>query len=296
MNGFINLNKPSEWTSHDCVAKLRTILRTKQIGHGGTLDPMATGVLPIAVGKATRLLQFLPKRKSYTAHLQFGIRTNTDDITGEEISRQFSGHLTPDDFLALLPQFKGRIQQIPPQFSAIQRGGKRLYDLARQGQIVDVPPREVEIFHIELREWISGEFPVAVVSIDCGEGTYIRSIARDLGNLLQVGGTLAGLTRTLSCGFFLENSLNLSNITEKTELLPLDSGLSHLPGINLNDAQVKSWCQGQKLEISHFFSVKNFLKVYDKDNHLLGIGTVSLSSDDSINTIIQPKIVFSLGL
>ena len=179
--GFINLQKPAGWTSHDCVGKLRRLLGLKKIGHGGTLDPMATGVLPVAVGKATRLLQYLPKQKIYQGVVRFGVKTTTDDLEGEVISQEACGALTLAEIQHVLPNFLGTITQIPPAFSAIQRDGKRLYELARQGIAVDVPSRQVEIYDLQIQAWQPGDFPELTLEICCGEGNYIRAIARDLG-------------------------------------------------------------------------------------------------------------------
>ncbi|XTZ20617.1 MAG: tRNA pseudouridine(55) synthase TruB, partial [cyanobacterium endosymbiont of Rhopalodia fuxianensis] len=159
MFGFIALNKPSEITSHDCVARVRKILKLSKVGHGGTLDPLATGVLPIAVGKATRLLQFLPENKTYRALIRLGVQTTTDDLQGEVVKSQSASILTLEQVEPLLHQFIGTIQQTPPIYSAIQRDGKRLYSLARQGKTVNIPAKQVYIEQINLVGWYTGEFP-----------------------------------------------------------------------------------------------------------------------------------------
>ncbi len=210
--GFINLNKPHGWTSHDCVAKLRRILKQKRVGHGGTLDPAATGVLPIAVGKATRLLSYLPENKAYQARIRLGMLTNTDDLEGEIIKTQPSNSISIEQIQAILPQFIGEITQTPPIYSAISIGGKRLYQLARKGESVEVPSRQVTISHIDILAWYPGEYPEIEIAIACGPGTYIRAIARDLGNKLGVGGTLANLIRTQSCGLKIEDSITLEQV------------------------------------------------------------------------------------
>ncbi len=143
MQGFLNLNKPFGWTSHDCVARVRKLLRLKRVGHAGTLDPAATGVLPIAFGKATRLLEYLPGTKAYQATIRFGVRTTTDDLQGEIITSAPCPNLSLAAVKTVLPQFEGKIEQIPPSYSAIQVDGKRLYDLARRGEKVEVPVRTV---------------------------------------------------------------------------------------------------------------------------------------------------------
>jgi tRNA pseudouridine55 synthase len=252
MDGFLNLHKPLGFTSHDCVAKLRRLLKTKKIGHAGTLDPMADGVLPVAIGRATRLLQFLPSSKAYRAIVRFGLTTATDDLEGEVLTQQACPEVTLEQVVALLPQFVGTIDQIPPAFSAIQVDGKRLYELARAGQAVEVPMRTVEVFEIRVTGWRSGEFPEMDVEIRCGAGTYIRAIARDLGVELGTGATLAGLTRTHSSGFDLSDSLNFeaieASLADQTlDLTPVEQPLMHHPSVLLNDEETWRWCNGQKI-------------------------------------------------
>ena len=209
MQGFLNLYKPAGITSHDGVARVRRLLRLKRVGHGGTLDPAATGVLPIAVGRATRLLQFLSADKAYQATIQLGVKTTTDDLAGEVTYTQPVDKLSLEQVANALQQFTGKIQQVPPQYSAIQVKGERLYNLARRGEQVEVPARTVEIYQIEVLDWRPGDFPQVDVAIACGAGTYIRAIARDLGRALQAGGTLAALQRTQSSGMRSADSLSL---------------------------------------------------------------------------------------
>ncbi|AFZ48960.1 tRNA pseudouridine(55) synthase TruB [Dactylococcopsis salina] len=275
--GFINIDKPIDVTSHDCVAKVRRWAKMKRVGHGGTLDPAATGVLPLAVGKATRLLQFLPNGKAYQATIRLGWRTSSDDLEGEIIEQTSASHLTLDQVKPHLQQFLGKIIQIPPVYSAIQKDGKRLYELARQGKSVDVPPREVEIDQIEILNWQGGEFPELTLEIRCKSGTYIRSIARDLGKAVGTGGTLSALRRTKSSGFSLEDSFTLPNL--ETELrdgkftpLPLDYPLQHLERIDLDSNQARRWCQGQFVVLSTASDRPSFLRVYREDGLFLGVG------------------------
>ncbi len=252
MDGFLNLYKPLGFTSHDCVAKLRRLLKTKKIGHAGTLDPMADGVLPVAIGRATRLLQFLPTSKAYRAIVRFGVTTATDDLEGEVLTQQACPDVTEEQAIEHLTQFVGSIDQIPPAFSAIQVDGKRLYDLARAGLAVEVPMRTVEVFEITVLGWRGGEFPEMELHIRCGGGTYIRAIARDLGVALGTGATLAGLTRTHSSGFDSLDSLTFEAIeaalTDQTlTLTSVEQPLMHHPAILLNDEQTWRWCNGQKI-------------------------------------------------
>ncbi|WP_434686336.1 tRNA pseudouridine(55) synthase TruB [Pseudanabaena minima] len=284
-NGFISIDKPPSITAHDCVSRLRKLLKQKKIGHGGTLDPMATGVLPIAVGNATRLLRFLPEGKAYDAKIRFGLVTNTDDITGEVISDRPCPKLTLSEIQKLLPLFQGKITQRPPAFSAIQVNGKRLYDLARRGEISesDIPMRSVEITEIRILNWTEGEYPELDVAIACGSGTYIRSIARDLGEKLGYGATLSSLRRTYSNGFNLDKSLTFEQIAEflkssNLEVLAPDHGLHFLPVVSLNEDETKRWCMGQAIAIPDNFSnlgAENiYLRMCDQSQNFLGVSEV----------------------
>jgi tRNA pseudouridine55 synthase len=294
MLGFLNLNKPKDWTSHDCVAKVRRLLKIRKVGHGGTLDPLATGVLPIAVGKATRLISYLPHRKAYQAKIRFGVQTATDDLEGEILKTSSASGLTLEKITPYLPQFLGIIEQIPPQYSAIQRDGKRLYDLARQGKIVEVPSRRVEIFDLQVLGWQAGEFPELDLSIRCGEGTYIRAIARDLGDLLGVGATLAGLIRTESGGMDLGNSMTLEELADRLEsqdffLTSPQIVLTDLPKIILDAETAQRWCQGQKIAVTRGeFRLNQPLQVFKEDQSLVGIGEIV--EIETIQRLI-PKVV-----
>ncbi len=269
MAGFLNLNKPLGITAHDCVSRVRKLLRQKQVGHSGTLDPAASGVLPIAVGQATRLLRFLPEGKAYLAKVRFGVVTNSDDLEGEILKQQPCANLSLAEIEALLPQFLGSIIQRPPSFSAISVGGKRLYQLARAGEMVEAPLRTVEIRKIEVINWLPGNFPELDLLIDCGSGTYIRAIARDLGEKLGCGGVLAGLQRTFSNGFDLTESLTFEQVQPEI-LIPCDRPISHLPSQYLSEDQSRRWLQGQQLQQP--VSVQSYNRVYNEKGQFLGIG------------------------
>ena len=297
-NGFISIDKPPIVTAHDCVSRLRKLLKQKKIGHGGTLDPMATGVLPIAVGNATRLLRFLPTGKAYEAKIRFGIVTNTDDITGEVLRDRPCPNLTLEEVQKYLPLFKGKIIQRPPAFSAIWIDGKRLYNLARRGEIadVDIPIRAVEITEIKVLGWTNGDYPELDVAIDCGAGTYIRAIARDLGEKLDCGATLSGLRRTYSNGFDLEASLTFEQITElmrsgSLEVLATDRGLLFLPMISLDGDQTKHWCMGQIVSSNESIAndeklTNQYVRIYNHNQDFLGISEVC-------KTGLQPVVVLN---
>lgn len=292
----MNLNKPLQMTSHDCVAKLRRLLRLKKIGHAGTLDPAAVGVLPVAIGKATRLLQFLRDDKAYHATIRLGVQTTTDDLEGEIISQIAANNLNLETIKDILNQsFVGKIQQIPPNYSAIQVAGKRLYDLARRGEEINVAAREVQIYKIEVLAWRPAEYPEIDLNISCGPGTYIRSIARDLGKTLNIGGTLAHLTRTESSGFSLADSMTFDAIEDSLnqgtfQLVNPQKALSHLTSITLTETTAKRWCQGQK--IAYFEAetnyINNFVQVYNESKILLGIGKIEIRED---RPVLIPEVV-----
>ena len=287
MFGFLNLDKPFDWTSHDCVAKTRRILQIKKVGHAGTLDPAATGVLPIAIGKATRLLQYLPTDKAYKATIRLGVQTTTDDLQGEIISQQPVTELSLETVKTVLQQFQGKIEQIPPSYSAIQVDGKRLYDLARKGEKVEAPVRNVEVFNIDILDWRVGTFPELDVNIACGGGTYIRAIARDLGAVLGTGGTLAALQRTVSSGFNLADSITLAELEAKLEAeefqpMVADAPLQHLPEITLAETEARRWCQGQKISLDS--QVSQIARIYNEQRLFLGIG-------ESKEELLIPRMV-----
>nr|WP_228039545.1 tRNA pseudouridine(55) synthase TruB [Dolichospermum sp. LEGE 00240] len=288
VQGFLNLHKPLDWTSHDCIAKVRKLLKMKRVGHAGTLDPKATGVLPIALGKATRLLQYLPGEKAYQATIRLGIQTTTDDLEGEIITSAPCPGLDLENIKTSLSQFIGKIEQIPPSYSAIQVDGKRLYDLARKGEIVEVPVRTVEISLLQVLDWRDGDFPELDIAISCGAGTYIRAIARDLGTILNTGGTLSALIRTQSSSFQLQTSLNFTDLAtqiENSTFQPIsaDTPLQHLKAVILAPESAKKWCQGQKIPLN--LAIDNFVRVYETETNFLGVGKLE-------NDLLVPQMVF----
>lgn len=291
MFGFINLHKPTGWTSHDCVARVRRLLKTKRVGHGGTLDPLATGVLPIAIGPATRLLQFLPTAKAYRATIRFGITTTTDDLEGEVLQVHSAAQVTQVQVMGALSAFQGTLQQIPPIYSAIQVDGQRLYKLARKGEVVQPEPRTVEVHKIELLDWQvqNPDHPEVTLQIACGPGTYIRSIARDLGEVLQVGGTLAQLVRTQSCGFELADSISLETLEAQANqgcptLTEPAVALKALPHCDLDNLSAVRWCQGRAVAMSSDVTVGPWIRVHDASANFLGMGMLS-------EGMLIPKVV-----
>jgi tRNA pseudouridine55 synthase len=285
VDGFINLKKLPDWTSHDCVAKVRRILNMKKVGHGGTLDPAAAGVLPIAIGKATRLLQYLPEGKAYRAIIRLGVQTTTDDLEGELVYSEPVPDLTIDQIATVIPEFIGEIQQTPPMYSAIQVNGQRLYKLARAGEVVEVPTRTVQIISIDILNWTPGDFPEVEVQIACGGGTYIRSIAHDLGVKLGTQGVLAFLERNASCGLQLPESITLEELAQQQQagvFVPIspDRGLAHLPTIMLATAElINFWGQGKRLSADQLhlaladLPLSSYVKVMGADR-CVGVGEI----------------------
>lgn len=243
IDGFLIIDKPSGVTSHDVVAQVRRVFHTRQVGHAGTLDPMATGVLVVAVGWATRLLEFVVSdTKGYDAVIELGLQTDTDDITGAELKRSTSlPSLT--EIERALQQFRGEIQQRPPNFSAIKQGGQPVYKKARRGEAVELPARIVVITNIEIQKFAS---PLLSLRIECGSGTYIRSIARDLGELLGCGGTLQSLRRWRSGNFLIDQAVSLDTLSEKS-LQPVEYVLQWLPSMEVTKTGYDRLLQGLPL-------------------------------------------------
>ncbi len=248
--GFLNIYKPKGLTSHDVVARLRKITKVRQIGHTGTLDPFATGVLPICIGKATRLIEYLDDDKEYLATVQFGKNTETYDLEGE-ITATFDKKVTEEDVKNTLKDFEGEISQIPPIYSAIKVNGKKLYDYARQGQDIEIKPRKVTISKIELKEFDKTS-QSAKITVACSKGTYIRSIAYDLGAKLGCGGYLTALERTKAGKFQVNTAIKLEDLTEVSQIVenlinPLD--MLSIPIHNLSE--------NERERVSHGMSICN---------------------------------------
>lgn len=240
--GILNINKPKGITSHDVVSRLRKILNMKQIGHTGTLDPIAQGVLPICIGKATRIIEYLSTNKSYKATAILGIGTNTYDLEGEIIYKKPT-KVSKQEVEKALSNFEGEIEQTPPAFSAIKVKGKKLYEYARKGQDIEIPKRKIKITQIELIDFKEGEYPEIVFNVDCSGGTYIRSIIHDIGEELGCKAVMADLIRTGSGGFNIENSITLDEVDASNIINPLEA--LALPKLEINEAQLEEIKQGR---------------------------------------------------
>ncbi len=252
-HGFVVIDKPAGITSHDVVAKLRKTLGTKRVGHAGTLDPMATGVLVLGINNATKFLQYITEgKKQYLATIRLGQSTTTDDKEGEILSTSNTDSITDLQIKELLAKQVGRIMQTPSQVSAIKIGGERAYDLVRQGKVVEIPAREIEIFQLQVNEIRRGEFIDIDVDVICSAGTYIRSIARDLGQALQVGGHLTSLRRTLVAPFYLPDC----SVLEAPEIRPLAEAISKvMPTRQIDVAEMAELKFGRTLSKSEFSGV-----------------------------------------
>jgi len=274
MNGIIIINKPADFTSFDVVAKLRGILKERRIGHSGTLDPMATGVLPIFIGSATKIINFIPdSSKEYLASFKLGLTTNTQDITGEILSQTDVNSVAYNDLKYTVDKFIGDIKQIPPMFSAVKINGKRLYKLARQGVTVERKPRSVNIKSIDIIEFNGIE---GVLKVSCSKGCYIRTLVHDIGEILKCGGVLTALERTRAGCFKLKDSVDLLNFPSPVSLLPIDTPLLEYNKIILNEAQKTMFQNGVKLDIKRIPSLKStnyesIFRFYSKDDLFIGL-------------------------
>lgn len=269
MNGILCMNKPQDFTSFDVIGKLRGILHMKRLGHTGTLDPMATGVLPILVGTATKACDILPNQdKTYQATVVFGKATDTLDIWGKPLQDYPEQHVTEAALRAILPEFLGDITQLPPMYSAVSINGKRLYELARKGETVERPTRTVHIDAITLDAFDETQ-QTATLTISCGKGTYIRTLLSDIGQRLGGDAVMTALTRTAACGYPLQECLTFEQVaaamadgTLEEHLLPTDSLFSSYPKLRLNAAQERMFCNGVKLDLNRLRNLQPDQDIY----------------------------------
>ncbi len=275
MNGIVNVNKPLGITSHDVVYRLRRILNIKKIGHTGTLDPDASGVLPMCIGKGTKLAELLTGAdKQYLAELTLGAITDTQDASGEVLKR-FDVNVTKDDIITAAMSFVGEIEQIPPMYSAIKIDGKKLYELAREGKTVERKARKVEILSIEVKE-IDLENNTVSMLVDCSKGTYIRTLCEDIGKALGCGGYMSKLTRTKSGRFFIEDAYDLETIAEMAQsgnfefLTPVEEAMPEYPKIVLADKNARKVRNGIKISVQGPKEGETY-RVFDEQGEFLVI-------------------------
>ena len=277
MQGLVLINKPKGITSFSAVARIKRLAGEKRVGHTGTLDPMATGVLPVLLGRATTLSSLmLDDDKKYIARVKLGVLTDTDDITGNIIAENKVA-VSQADIDAIVQKFVGKISQTPPMYSALKKDGVRLYDLARQGKTVEIKPREIEIFKLSVLSPLDSENCFTILC-HVSKGTYIRSLARDIGNALGCGATLSELNRIMTSGFDIEKCVSLDDINEENignYLLNEEVAVSHLRALSVTKNQAVRFCNGgqlafERLNVENFKENELFRIKYK--NQFLGIG------------------------
>jgi len=290
MNGVLNLNKPAQWTSHDVVAKARGLLKEKQIGHLGTLDPLATGVLPLAMGVATRLIEFASFDKEYVATCLLGMTTDSCDVTGKILDEKPVTELLQDRVREEVLKLKAITEQVPPMVSAVKSGGKKLYELARQGLVVERQARPIVLKDIEVQ---AIELPRVSFRVVCSAGTYVRVLCQTLGEALGVGGCMETLQRTQVGPFRLKDSVTLEEIKKKVDggdlssiLLAPSRLVEHLPALKLEKGSLEILCHG--VSVPAIGSVQGTVKVLNEDGRVCAIGAV-----DKENRL-KPRKVFGL--
>ena len=306
--GFVVIDKPAGLTSHDCVSRLRKVFNMKKIGHSGTLDPLVTGVLPIAIGNATRLISYLQGSKAYKGIIQLGATTNTDDLEGEIIKSENWPLLKENHINSLLDNFRGNILQKPPIFSSVHIKGERAYQKARKGEKFDLDPKKVRINKLNLINWSQRKGELSVY-VECSTGTYIRSLARDIGEIIGCGGYLKSLRRTKAFDFNESHSVSLPERAEfypeinKPKVLTPNIFFQHMSSYKLiYEEEIISWRSGRKICIKNnieglkvakknecvntSFNSRNIL-IFDEKNEIIGVADL----DEEFK--LKPKVVFN---
>lgn len=264
MNGIIVVNKPQNWTSHDCVAVMRRATGVKRIGHTGTLDPMATGVLPVCIGTSARIMEYLDLDwKTYRCTMKLGITTDTEDIWGEVLTEADPSNVTEEQIREVFEGFTGEIEQIPPKYSALKVNGKKLYEYARAGQEVEIKSRKITIDSIEIEEIKGDEITFTVV---CSKGTYVRTICKDIGDKLGCGAAMSALTRIASGVFKIEEAVDIEDVKKmspeeiQAKLYATDYPLVHFGKIQMDNVQARDFVNGKRMK-------RNNLNIVDESRH-----------------------------
>jgi len=295
INGILNVNKPKGWTSQDVCAKLRSRLHIKKIGHTGTLDPMATGVLPICIGKSTRIIEYYDADyKSYHAEMKLGLTTDTLDITGEVLETASYAEVTENAAQEAFKAYTGIVKQIPPKYSALRVDGKRAYELAREGKDFELAAREIEIVRNEITS-INLDEGIIEFDVTCSKGTYIRTMIDDIGRELGCGAAMTALIRTGSGYFKIEEAYELSDLIEMSDeelekcVIPMDITLINLGKAILDDNRVTAFINGNSTgqgcyKVSEGSNFKKFYRVYSNGSFL---GIASIEN----NSLIPRKVI-----
>ncbi len=264
MNGIIVVNKPQNWTSHDCVAVMRRATGVKRIGHTGTLDPMATGVLPVCIGTSARIMEYLDLDwKTYRCTMKLGITTDTEDVWGEVLTEADPSNVTEEQIREVFKGFTGEIEQIPPKYSALKVNGKKLYEYARAGQEVEIKSRKITIDSIEIEEIKGDEITFTVV---CSKGTYVRTICKDIGDKLGCGAAMSALTRIASGVFKIEEAVDIEDVKKmspeeiQAKLYATDYPLVHFGKIQMDNVQARDFVNGKRMK-------RNNLNIVDESRH-----------------------------
>jgi tRNA pseudouridine55 synthase len=290
--GILVLNKPAGPTSHDCVNRVRRILGTRRVGHAGTLDPMATGVLVIGVGVGTRILEYLQGLpKVYLAGCVLGIETDTQDTTGATIAEHDASAITDSAVSVALAAFEGELLQLPPMVSALKVGGRKLYELARRGETVERTPRPVTIYGLEPLEFKPGARAEASFRVHCSSGTYVRTICHDLGQSLGVGGALKSLVREAVGPFRLDRSISMEQLDERraTALIAPSDALEHLPSVRVSEPEGRALAHGQFIPAPEA-TPDGAVRVLDSEGSLLAIAS---ARGHGANRLLSPEKVFA---
>ena len=285
MNGIVIVDKPEGWTSQDVTAKLRGVFQTRRIGHGGTLDPMATGVLPVFVGRATRGVEFFEHaQKAYEATLQLGIVTDTEDISGE-VLEQKAVCVTKEQFLDALAGFRGEIQQIPPMYSALKINGQKLCDLARKGKEVERQPRTITVYQLEC---LSFDGETARLYVHCSKGTYIRTLCKDIGAALGCGGCMASLRRVRAGGYTADEAVPLAELIETAApekyLRGVDTMFSEHPAVTLTANQEKRCRNGNSFSVE---LAEGAYRAYSQSGEFLMLAKVEAGIMSTIKSFFE---------
>ncbi|MBQ8768877.1 MAG: tRNA pseudouridine(55) synthase TruB [Oscillospiraceae bacterium] len=285
MNGIVIVDKPQGWTSQDVTARLRRVFNTRRIGHGGTLDPMATGVLPVFVGRATRGVEFFEHaEKTYEATLRLGLATDTEDITGTVLAEK-PVTVTEGEFLAILDRFRGEIMQIPPMYSALKINGQKLCDLARKGKEVERKPRPITIFELTCLEF-AGD--TARLRVRCSKGTYIRTLCKDIGQALGCGGCMAALRRVSAGEYGIENAVPLQELLDaeapENYLQNVDTMFTQYPAITLTEKQEQRCRNGNSFTLK---LADGRYRVYSQRGEFLALSQVESEVMSTIKSFFE---------
>lgn len=298
IEGVLAIWKPAGFTSHDVVAKARRILRERRIGHTGTLDPAVTGVLPLCIGRATRFVEYLQERpKTYEATLRFGMATDTEDLTGNVVEEADASFLTEEAIADAARSFVGDIDQVPPMVSAVKMNGKRLYELAREGVVVERPSRRVTIYELNvLRVSTEGPYPTVTFNVTCSKGTYIRTLCVDIGKKLGVPAVMAELVRTESAGLGREHCVTLEELQELKDrghlgekLLAADELLADIPRAVVGEPEATHALQGKAIGVGRLQPCpdrEGLWRLYRSDGVFLGL----FEADESLRAIRPVKV------